>query len=254
MRTALLWLASPADYLVRLVSGRGDLPPLWLRRHVGPVGEFARAAAGVVDLIGRLDLVRAGSRVLDAGCGCGAMVPGLACLLGASGEYVGFDVHRGSIRWCRRHFREDPRLRFELAEVKTPYSQSARGAVEIYRFPVGSQAVDFILAKSLFTHLTLAEARHYLAEIKRTLAPSGRALVTVFLFDPSSPDILDSFPFASLDGQVRWRVRARPHAAIAYERRLFERLVAEAGLTVVEMIVSFWPGSGQGQDVLVLGG
>jgi hypothetical protein len=54
---------------------------------------------------------------------------------------------------------------------------------------------------------------------------------------------------------MRWRVRARPTAAVAYERSGFEGLVRAAGLRVQWMSPGYFPGSERvtGQDTLLLG-
>ena len=46
-RTAALWLLEPLDWLRRRVTfapNRGPVPPLWLRRHAGPISSLERAA------------------------------------------------------------------------------------------------------------------------------------------------------------------------------------------------------------------
>jgi len=259
LRTTALWLAEPGDWLLRRLRGRPDLPPLWLRRHVGPVGQFEHAGRAMAELIQRLGLVREGDRMLDVGCGCGGMVPYLCGLSGPSGSYVGFDVHAPSIRWCNGHYALDRRLRFELAAVTSPYGDnSSAQPASSYRFPVADGEADFILVKSVFTHLLEASARHYLAEIRRTLRPGRSALVTAFLFDEAVRP--PAFPHPDEHPEersgVRWLRRVRPEAAVAYERRLFERMVAEAGLAVQSFLPGFWPGTAahpSGQDCLIVG-
>jgi SAM-dependent methyltransferase len=254
LRTVVLWLLGPADTLQRRLLGRPALPPLWLRRHTGPAHDFERAADDMETMLVGLGLVRTGDRVLEIGCGCGAMVPALARLLGHDGCYLGFDVHRPSIRWCRRRFAGDGRLRFEWADLASPYGNGASARpVEAYRFPVADGDADFVLAKSVFTHLRAEQARHYLGEIRRTLRPGGRALVTAFLFDRRARP--PAFPFPDSDSPLRWRRRLRVEAAVAFERAHFESLVEDAGLAVGEAIYGYWPGETsppRGQDVLIL--
>jgi SAM-dependent methyltransferase len=255
LRTAALWLLEPVDRWRRRGSGRGDLPPLWLRRHAGPVGRFESAARDMEAVIRQHQLVRETDQILEIGCGCGAMVPALARLLGPQGRYAGFDVHPPSVRWCRRHFAGDPRLRFELAEIVSPYGGSSRlQPARSYRFPLEDAGADFILAKSVFTHLLESEVRHYLQEIGRTLRPGRLALITAFLFDGTVTP--PAFPFPEEGSPVRWLRRLRPQAAVAFDRALFEEMIAEAGLTLRELIPGYWPGTvpvPQGQDILVLG-
>lgn len=254
LRTAALWLLGPADALLRRLHGRAALPPLWLRRHTGPARDFDRAARDMEATLAELRLVHAGDRVLEIGCGCGAMVPALARMVGGDGSYVGFDVHRPSIRWCGRRFAGDTRLRFEWADLASPYGNGASGvAVESYRFPVDDGGADLVIAKSVFTHLREQQARHYLREVRRALRPGGRALLTAFLFDGAQRP--PAFPFPDGDSPVRWRRRLRVEAAVAFERASFERMVEGAGLAVREAIFGYWPGDApqpRGQDVLVL--
>ncbi|HEX6201659.1 MAG TPA: class I SAM-dependent methyltransferase [Thermoanaerobaculia bacterium] len=256
-RSAALWALGPVDRSWRLLTGRGDLPPLWLRRHVGPVGRFESAARETAELIARLGLVGEGSRVVDLGCGCGAMVPALAARIGEAGSYLGIDVHRPSLGWCRRRWGGDPRLRFERAAVRSPYGSGGGGAAAEVRLPAGDGEADFVLAKSLFTHLLEEEARAYLGEVRRMLAPGGAALATLFLFDgdrfAAAPP--PAFPHPGPGSPVRWRRAARPHAAVAYERRWWRARLEEAGLAVEVEVPGYFPGEAAvpaGQDVLVL--
>jgi SAM-dependent methyltransferase len=257
-RTALLRSVSPVDALYRRLTGRSDLPPLWLRRHAGPTGRFESAARDAASLIEQLGLVREGDPVLDVGCGPAAMAPHLRELIGAEGRYIGFDVHAPSIAWARRRFADDPRFRFELAALASPYGGGG-APVEKYRFPADDASAGFVLAKSVFTHLLESEARHYLSEIRRVLASRRTAMITSFLFEPESRTGLGHsrrFPFADRAGTIRFRSRVRPQSAIAYERSLFLSMLDSSGLRIGHEILGFYPGNADpptGQDVLLLG-
>jgi SAM-dependent methyltransferase len=257
-RTTLLWLAGPADFVWRLSRGRRRLPPVWLRRHAGPVRGFERAAADMAGLVDQFGLLRESDTVLDAGCGAGAMVPELLRRLSPAGRYVGFDVHAPSIRWCRRRYAGDPRLRFEMAAIASPYGSPTGEPASHFRFPASDAEADLVLAKSLFTHLERPEACRYLSEIRRVLRPGRAALVTTFLFDGDGPTmdlVRREFPFEDPRSRRRYRSRLRPTAAIAYPRADFDGMVEEAGLRVQWMVPGFFPGSSPvtGQDTLLLG-
>ncbi|MGH9442677.1 MAG: class I SAM-dependent methyltransferase [Thermoanaerobaculia bacterium] len=252
-RTALLRAFGPIERVLRR-PGKRELPPLWLRRHAGPVEKFSRSAAESMSLIRALSLVGTNSLVLDLGCGPGAMAVELQTELGPNGAYVGVDVHAASIRWCRGRFGGDGRFRFELAPIDTPYSRGAPGNACEFRFPVEDGSCDFVVAKSLFTHLLEPEAGSYLREIGRALSPSGRAMVTVFAFDPRLRT--PAFPFGTESSSIRWKVQNRPQAAVAYSRTDFEDLISQAGLRIERRIDGFYPGTSRipaGQDTYILG-
>jgi SAM-dependent methyltransferase len=256
-RTLALRLASPAEAAVRRAAGRPELPPLWLRRHTGPLSNWESAARETADLLDRFGLASGGSVVLDAGCGAGAMVPQLLERIGRGGRYVGFDVHAPSIRWCAARYANDPRLGFHVADVASPYGgRRAQGAP--YRFPIGDGEADLVLAKSLFTHLFEDEASRYLRETRRALRPGKAAVVTAFLYDPERVEELAvrrAFPHADASGAVRWRSRLRPSAAVAYAKPRFVEMIESAGLRVQWHWPGYFPGSGRptGQDTILLG-
>jgi SAM-dependent methyltransferase len=257
LRTIGLWSAEPFDLVHRRLIGQSGLPPLWLRRHVGPLAGFERAAGEVAATIALLELVQHDSTVLDLGCGVGGLVPDFQRFLGAEGRYVGFDVHRQSIEWCRRRFGDDARLRFELAELRTAYSNDFSNVAAAYRFPCDSATIDFALAKSLFTHLVEVEAEHYLRELARVLASTGSALVSVFLLDAESRGSSSrayQFPYGG--DRVRWRIHGRPAAGVAYRRHVFTELIGRAGLRVTRSIDGYWRGgpviAPNAQDLLVI--
>ena len=258
-RTAALRLLEPIDRLRRTVLGRQDLPPLHLRRHAGPIARYDRAVADIEAWLDRLGLVRKDDLVLDLGCGPGTMAASLGNRIGPQGRYIGIDVHRASLRWAVRKFSGDPRMRFELAPVASPYGSRRDGLAAQYRLPLLDSSAQFILAKSLFTHLLEDGAAAYLSEIRRVLQPGRAALVSAFLFEPGSAadrGLSEWFRHPCPGAPVRFRFRHRPEAAVAYAHSRFLSLVELAGLRVQWLCPGFLPGEDpvpRGQDLLLLG-
>jgi ubiquinone/menaquinone biosynthesis C-methylase UbiE len=253
LRTALYRAVSPGAAALDLMAGRAPQPPLWLRRHAGPVRASPGAVRHTGEIIRTFGLLRPGDLMLDVGCGWGSMAQELGDALGASGRYLGLDVHVPSIAWARRHFACDRRLEFIAARVASPFGNAAGPPAEDVRFPLPDAMADFVLAKSLFTHLVTTEAKAYLSEVRRVLRPGRSALLTAFLFDPARPT--PAFAFSRPQSVTRWRVRARPHAAIAYSRPAFEAMIIAAGLRVDHLLTGFWPGGAAhptGQDILIV--
>lgn len=242
LRGAAYRLLTPLDAAWGRLQRRREVPPLWLRRHVGA----ARAARflATAEAAGRQldELLGAGfapRSVLDVGCGCGSMVPYFATRLAPGGRYLGVDLHRGSIAWCRRRFADDGRFAFGILPAAAAEATARR--------------YDLVLAKSLFTHLVADDAANLLAAIRRVLAPGGRLVATAFLFEPGTPVPALRHPVAG--GRVRYRRRLRPAAAVGFARELFGDLAARAGLELVEARHWFWPGDRprlSAQDYLVL--
>jgi SAM-dependent methyltransferase len=258
-RTVGLHLVEPFDRLRRAALGRRDLPPLWLRRHAGPVTEYDRSISGMETWLDTLGLVRPGDLVLDLGCGAGSMATALGRRIGSSGRYIGVDVHRPSVAWAARRFASDPRFRFEVIEAASPYGSRGRAPAGRSPLPVQDGAAQFVLAKSLFTHLLEPEAATYLAQIRRVLEPRRGALVSAFLFEPGSRadrGLCPWFRHPGSGGPVRFRFRHRPQATVAYERSHFVSLVEQADLHVQWICAGYLPGNDRiprGQDLLLLG-
>jgi SAM-dependent methyltransferase len=250
-RTAALRALSPFEALVRKLGAREDgepaqLPPLWLRRHAGPIRAFRSSGVHAMALLERLGLLRPDLRVLDFGCGPGSLVPRFAAHLGTSGRYRGLDIHAPSIDWCRRQTAGDARFSFETLDPRRPAA-----------WPVEPGVWDLVLAKSVFTHLLEPEAKAALGEVGRALAPGGRAVVTAFLFDgPAySGRKLPWFPCPGETAAVRWRRASRPTAAVAVDLAEFRGWTAAAGLRVESIVPGYHPGGSEpptGQDTLVL--
>jgi SAM-dependent methyltransferase len=193
-------------------------------------------------------------RLLDLGCGPGGLPLALEPHLPDDARYVGLDVHAGSIDWCRRRFRGDPRFEFERVAAASPYGLADDPPAASLRLPLEDASQDLVVARSLFTHLLEEDSAHYLVEISRVLAVEGRAMITAFLFERGRE--VPFLPWPLEGGSVRVRRRSWPTAAVGYERGAFLDMVAAARLTPLETWEGFYPGSARrpsGQDVLFLG-
>jgi len=210
-------------------------------------------------------------RILDVGCGTGLLAVASEPLLGAEGRYLGIDVSRRDVEFCRAHYPSPP-FAFELLETRNAAYAPERAAERV-GWGVADVSVDLVTALSVWTHLAEADALFYLAEVGRVLRPGGRALVTCFLLDAAARAGPPRVPrgasrFHATDparwvfdvpapGSGEWLHPAwarAPEDAIAFTEPALARMLAAAGLRELARHPGTWreaPGV-YFQDVLVL--
>ena len=207
------------------------------------------------DAIGRglvAELIRDGLKpthhVLDVGCGLGT--------LGAS--FGRIPVYRllqrarcarwSSIEWCQREYAELGNFRFTHANVfNTHYNPEATQRAADYRFPFDAAQFDFIFSTSLFTHLLLADARNYIRQMVRVLAPRGKMWNTFFLLDEiSTPLARTSAPLnVRMAAEVEGGLVVVPHdpeAVIGLYTSLVVRSHLDYGLINLDIRNGTWSG------------
>jgi cyclopropane fatty-acyl-phospholipid synthase-like methyltransferase len=172
-------LAFPPTDFMRLVCG--DVPDL--REH------FEHAGRRIAMWLGRHEMLRPGTRLLDIGCGCGRVARHL--LDSPIAAYDGFDRHVRMIRWAQSHITaRDSRFRFQYVDVRSGYDEldSDVGAVPAaeFAFPYEDGTFAGALAASVFTHVDFVSTSHYLSETVRVLMPGGRVLASFFLGEKTS--------------------------------------------------------------------
>jgi SAM-dependent methyltransferase len=119
--------------------------------------------------------------ILDIGCGCGRAARVLVNNRWIR-KYVGFDVIRENVDWCRRYIasRWPAETEFHWFDLYSrEYNPNATLRAQELQFPCDDKEIDVVFAASLFTHLLEPDAVHYLAEIGRVLSPRGTALLSM---------------------------------------------------------------------------
>lgn len=186
--------------------------------------DFVASALREVDRLADKAGLTAQSRLLDWGCGAGRLAVGVIEKYGRIGQYHGVDVQKPLIAWADRHIGNRDGFRFthvDLANAR--YNPAGRRARTI---PGGSGEFDVFYAYSVFSHLTGEDTRLYLQEIGRLLTGGGRAFVTAFVED----DVENEAENPPGYGPMTW---SGPLHCVRYRREFFDKMVADAGLSVV---------------------
>jgi SAM-dependent methyltransferase len=164
--------------------------------------------------------------ILDFGCGCGRVARQLMLQSVSPRKYLGLDLHRGMIRWCRENLTSrNPNFTFEHQNVYNP-GLNPKGRRRQIAFPAGDRSVSLLIAQSVFTHLVESQAQFYLRETGRVLREDGVAAVTFFLFDKAG------FPMMQEFQNALYINLSDPTNAVIFDRDWLCRTATEAGLRI----------------------
>jgi ubiquinone/menaquinone biosynthesis C-methylase UbiE len=163
-------------------------------------------------------LLEPGMRVLDVGCGTGAITEGIALAV-APGQVVGTDINDALLAEANRRAASHSNLRFQCADV--------------YDLPWNE---EFDLVTSSRVLQWLDNSRVALAQMMHCIRPEGYLVVLDYNHEkaewrPPIPDSMASFYRAFLE----WRAQSGMNNAIADD---LERLLVEAGFRNVVVEVS----------------
>ncbi|MEO5843172.1 MAG: class I SAM-dependent methyltransferase [Acidimicrobiales bacterium] len=210
--------------------------------------------------------IEAESHVLEIGCGIGRDAMAFTDLLSSGGSYVGVDVTRPSIEWCRAEITSRfPNFDFLHLDVKSDmYNPQGLLRADSMTLRIGNGSVDRVVLHSVFTHMFLEPIAHYLREIRRCLTDSGLVMASFFIVDDdSSSDAVTASPSGVLQFRhhhpeaTRINDRAHPEAAVAFSLDRVAQLARDAHLRIIDVHPGRWkdPSSGapNGQDLVILG-
>jgi SAM-dependent methyltransferase len=202
-----------------------DLPPNHLRLRVGVGNRVLRNHVHFLEM-GRWLWLHVlshqyctfNSDVVELGCGCGRIARPLKDEW-FEGSYVGVDVDKEMIEYCRNHF-PDNRFQFLLSphQSKTYSAKSGdQPGARDSTFSIGqANSKDFVYSLSLYSHLLENEFTEYLAESFRVLRPGGWMYLTFFCME--DVDLGQRWTFAHRRGNAFIENPNLPEAAVAYHK------------------------------------
>jgi SAM-dependent methyltransferase len=201
-------------------------------------GDFEKVGQEFKQYLVELADLRPHERVLDVGCGIGRMAVPLTQYLTKNAEYRGFDLVKERLDWCRQNISSRfGNFHFQHVDIYNKnYNPTGKIRAGDFRFPFKSGCFDVVLLASVFTHMLPRDVEAYLSEISRVLARHGRCLLSLFLLNGESEDMIAAGRSTQM---FRFQVDEcltidadNPEAAIAYREEAFLRLLARYNMTL----------------------
>lgn len=121
------------------------------------------------------------NRILDVGCGTGILGISSEPFLGDSGQFVGIDVLKEDIEFCKNHYPAD-KFTFQHLDIhNVVYTPDQEKTHLSWDQP--DTSFDLVTALSVWTHMDEPTAFFYFNEVSRVLKPGGKAIITFFYLD-----------------------------------------------------------------------
>jgi SAM-dependent methyltransferase len=186
--------------------------------------------------------LRPDEHVLDVGSGIGRKTLPLVDYLDERGSYDGLELVKTAVDWCTEKYHSRyPNFNFHLIDVYNElYNPQGKYKATEYRFPFASEQFDFVVLNSVFTHMIAAEVKNYLGEIARVLKTGGRCLISFFLLNDESLQLIEEGR-STIDlrheiGPARALNSERPELAIGFREDYIAQLYEELELEIREPI------------------
>ena len=222
--------ADPAKQEPDVVLYEGlRLPPPQLRWG-GPRyredARYVRSARKNVETLAGVCGLGPESRVLDIGCGPARLLTGMTAVFGRVSQYVGLDVHAGTITWAQRHLAtDDETVVFRHLDIfNARYNRRGRPLTGREFLPVSSASFDVVVLISVFSHMRLDDIKRYCREIERVLVSGGKVYLTLFVEHGVSDETENP-----ADYHREW---SGPLHCVRVNRHTFEDVVYDSGLAV----------------------
>ncbi len=179
--------------------------------------------------------------VLDVGCGVGRMAMALTKYL-KTGKCECFDVFSDGIKWCKENIEvNNPNFHFNVIDVyHKEYNKNGKQKASEYKFPFPDESFDFVYLTSIFTHLLPKDLENYFSEIVRVMKKNGRCLITYFLLNSESSELMKT-KYNKLDIKYKFEgysstSETNPERVIGYDEKYIRQLYERNNLSIVEPI------------------
>lgn len=215
------------------------VPPVDLM-HDGPQSykDFKQNGDEFLQIYLRLCNLRPEEHMLDVGSGIGRKTLPLVDYLSERGSYDGLELVKSGVDWCTEKYTNHyPNFKFHLIDVYNGlYNPEGRYKAAEYRFPFGDEQFDFVVLNSIFTHMEAKEVEHYLGEIARVLKSDGRCLISFFLLNEESINLIEQgksgIDLRHQTGPARTLSRERPELAIGFDEGYVSGIYEQLGLEI----------------------
>jgi SAM-dependent methyltransferase len=173
---------------------KGDKNPLIPPRSMIFIGDgdYKKTGDEFLNYFIELAGLKQSHKVLDIGCGIGRMSVPLTKYLSIDGEYYGFDIVKKGIEWCNENISSVySNFHYEHSDIYNKMYNN-KGVVQssAYIFRYNDEFFNFVFLTSVFTHMHTKDVKHYISEISRVMKVGSRCLITFFLLNKESNQLI----------------------------------------------------------------
>ena len=112
-------------------------------------------------------------------------------------------------------------FKFTHVDVTNNIYNEGNQTADSFKFPFDDNTFDFIYLNSVFTHMRTDDVKNYLSEISRVLKSGGKCLITYFLLNDISKELINNdksiIKFKYFIDDFMTNDKENPEEAIAFQ-------------------------------------